>query len=168
MVNLVGVAGPLFMRTRARALKNVVTRPDKGLCIECQTLKTGRERIIWQWLSRYFSVDYFWWCLQDGAVRATIMARDRAPCKAAASRRSPSFYQLCLRSNMLCFFPTILDCTSVSIVLSSADENVTVRSTVLLVCVAYGGTNAPNIVWYRNGRPVNNATDLRVSFCTYY
>ena len=49
-----------------------------------------------------------------------------------------------------------------SIVLSSADENVTVRSTVLLVCVAYGGSNAPTIVWYRNGSPINNATDLRV------
>ena len=51
-----------------------------------------------------------------------------------------------------------------SIVLSSADENVTVRSTVLLVCVAYGGSVAPSVVWYRNGRPITNDTDVRVSY----
>lgn len=63
--------------------------------------------------------------------------------------------------NVFIYFP---DCTSVSIVLSSADENVTVRSTVLLVCVAYGGSTAPSVVWYRNGRPITNDTDVRVSY----
>lgn len=61
----------------------------------------------------------------------------------------------------------MLDCTEVSIVLSSADENVTVRSTVLLVCVAYGGSSAPSIVWYRNGDPINNATNIRVKYLNY-
>ena len=52
--------------------------------------------------------------------------------------------------------------TNFGIVLSSASGNVTLSSTMLLVCVA-GGSSAPNITWqFQNGTLINNDTSIKV------
>ena len=53
--------------------------------------------------------------------------------------------------------------TTVTIVLSSEDEIVTTRSTVLLVCVAHGNP-APSISWLFDGSSsIDNGTSLKAS-----
>lgn len=52
--------------------------------------------------------------------------------------------------------------TNFGIVLSSASGNVTLSSTMLLVCVA-GGSSAPTITWqFQNDTLINNDTSIKV------
>ena len=57
---------------------------------------------------------------------------------------------------------TFTDSTELSLVISPSSDTVTIYSTVLLVCVAFGDP-LPYITWEFDGSVINNETSLRVS-----
>lgn len=86
----------------------------------------------------------------------------------SAARSAAVAVYYCCTCSLVTKVNLISDPTDVSIVLSSSDGNVTVHSTVLLVCVACG-KSTPDITWQFNGSLIQANTSTRVnSTCTTY